>query len=45
MSTILGEINPPGPSDNEEEYEDDNVNNLFQEAKLPLQVSSYLYIL
>lgn len=35
---FAGEINPPGPSDNEES-EDENVSNLYQEASLPLQVS------
>lgn len=39
MSNILGEINPPGQSDNEEDSEDDNVSNLYQEARLPLQVN------
>lgn len=38
---ILGEINPPGPSDNDEESDDENVSNLYQEARLPLQVNIY----
>ncbi|KAF9421833.1 hypothetical protein HW555_002273 [Spodoptera exigua] len=37
LKELAGEINPPGPSDNEEESEDDNVSNLYQEARLPLQ--------
>ncbi|KAG7307585.1 hypothetical protein JYU34_007807 [Plutella xylostella] len=36
LKELAGEINPPGPSDNEES-EDENVSNLYQEAKLPLQ--------
>lgn len=36
LKELAGEINPPGPSDNEEESEDENVS-LYQEAKLPLQ--------
>ncbi|XP_045491019.1 probable protein phosphatase 2C 58 isoform X4 [Colias croceus] len=31
-----GEINPPGPSDNEES-EDESISNLYKEARLPLQ--------
>ncbi|KAJ8725715.1 hypothetical protein PYW08_003898 [Mythimna loreyi] len=37
LKELAGEINPPGPSDNEDESEDENVSNLFQEASLPLQ--------
>ncbi|XP_073943864.1 protein phosphatase 1G [Choristoneura fumiferana] len=39
LKELAGQINhPPGPSDNEEsESEDENVNNLCQEAHLPLQ--------
>lgn len=36
LKELAGEINPPGPSDNEES-EDENVSNLYQEAHLPLQ--------
>lgn len=36
LKELAGEINPPGPSDNEDS-EDDNVSNLYQEARLPLQ--------
>ncbi|KAJ2952673.1 hypothetical protein O0L34_g7012 [Tuta absoluta] len=36
LKELAGEINPPGPSDNEES-EDENVSNLYQEARLPLQ--------
>ncbi|KAJ0180603.1 hypothetical protein K1T71_004007 [Dendrolimus kikuchii] len=36
LKELAGEINPPVPSDNEEESEDDNVSNLYQEARLPL---------
>ncbi|KAM3963119.1 putative protein phosphatase CG10417 isoform 2-T2 [Aphomia sociella] len=36
LKELAGEINPPGPSDNEES-EDENVSNLYQEACLPLQ--------
>ncbi|XP_059057041.1 uncharacterized protein LOC131850720 isoform X2 [Achroia grisella] len=36
LKDLAGEINPPGPSDNEES-DDENVNNLYQEAHLPLQ--------
>ncbi|KAL0842185.1 hypothetical protein ABMA28_014348 [Loxostege sticticalis] len=36
LKELAGEINPPGPSDNEES-EDENVSNLYQEASLPLQ--------
>lgn len=37
LKELAGEINPPGQSDNEEESEDENVINLYQEARLPLQ--------
>ncbi|CAB3242376.1 unnamed protein product [Arctia plantaginis] len=37
LKELAGEINPPGASDNEEESEDENVSNLYQEARLPLQ--------
>ncbi|KAG6442695.1 hypothetical protein O3G_MSEX002471 [Manduca sexta] len=37
LKELAGEINPPGPSDNEAESEDENVSNLYQEARLPLQ--------
>ncbi|XP_026744646.1 probable protein phosphatase 2C 11 isoform X1 [Trichoplusia ni] len=37
LKQLAGEINPPGQSDNEEDSEDDNVSNLYQEARLPLQ--------
>ncbi|XP_053625016.1 uncharacterized protein LOC128683413 [Plodia interpunctella] len=36
LKELAGEINPPGPSDNEES-DDENVSNLYQEAHLPLQ--------
>ncbi|XP_026329735.1 probable protein phosphatase 2C 11 isoform X2 [Hyposmocoma kahamanoa] len=36
LKELAGEINPPGPSDNDES-EDENVSNLYQEARLPLQ--------
>ncbi|XP_063821857.1 uncharacterized protein LOC135071916 isoform X4 [Ostrinia nubilalis] len=36
LKELAGEINPPGPSDNDES-EDENVSNLYQEASLPLQ--------
>ncbi|GBP24772.1 Probable protein phosphatase CG10417 [Eumeta japonica] len=37
LKELAGEINPPGPSDNEESDEDENVSNLYKEAGLPLQ--------
>lgn len=37
LKDLAGQINPPGPSDNEEESDDENVSNLYQEARLPLQ--------
>nr|XP_026494883.1 probable protein phosphatase 2C 11 isoform X2 [Vanessa tameamea] len=36
LKELAGEINPPGPSDNDES-EDENISNLYKEAKLPLQ--------
>ncbi|XP_013195944.1 probable protein phosphatase CG10417 isoform X2 [Amyelois transitella] len=36
LKELAGEINPPGPSDNEQS-DDENVSNLYQEAHLPLQ--------
>lgn len=37
LSISTGEINPPGPSDNEES-DDENISNLYKDAGLPLQV-------
>ncbi|XP_041977839.1 probable protein phosphatase 2C 11 [Aricia agestis] len=36
LKELAGEINPPGPSDNEESDED-NISNLYKDAHLPLQ--------
>ncbi|XP_034840206.1 protein phosphatase 1G [Maniola hyperantus] len=36
LKELAGEINPPGPSDNEES-EDENISNLYKDARLPLQ--------
>ncbi|XP_045491017.1 probable protein phosphatase 2C 58 isoform X2 [Colias croceus] len=36
LKELAGEINPPGPSDNEES-EDESISNLYKEARLPLQ--------
>ncbi|CAG9585322.1 unnamed protein product [Danaus chrysippus] len=37
LKELAGEINPPGPSDNEES-DDENISNLYKDAGLPLQV-------
>ncbi|CAH2086344.1 unnamed protein product [Euphydryas editha] len=36
LKELAGEINPPGPSDNDES-EDENISNLYKDARLPLQ--------
>ncbi|CAK1545306.1 unnamed protein product [Leptosia nina] len=36
LKELAGEINPPGPSDNEES-EDESISNLYKDARLPLQ--------
>ncbi|CAG9585321.1 unnamed protein product [Danaus chrysippus] len=36
LKELAGEINPPGPSDNEES-DDENISNLYKDAGLPLQ--------
>ncbi|XP_023948382.1 uncharacterized protein LOC112053240 [Bicyclus anynana] len=36
LKELAGEINPPGQSDNEES-EDENISNLYKDARLPLQ--------